>query len=600
MKNIIIKYSAFILLSGLIMPAFAQRGDTTITYDATFEGNRRLFLRDANKISIWPQTRDSVVQMTTIQYTTIPTPKAAFIEPKLIPAAKINVDEKLSYLYRGYIKAGYGTYNTVPVDFYYTDGRSKKGTFGIHYQLLRGDGVPLDDQDSIPDSYSDNRAEVWGKWFFKKTQLVSKLNWERNVSHWYGVDVKNDYRGPPFDSLIFKQRMNTIGGGVSFLSYQRDTGDFNFNGDMYLRNSVDMHKNNETNFDILLHGRMLQDSTLYGMDVGVNYNKFKFDGPKLDGINLLSDSVAYDENDRQFQQRNWDNVIIKFVPTASTSWRGLRAKVGAGIYIEGRGSNPGHFYPLAEVSYNILNGIIVPYAGIRGSTEPTTYLSLYRENPFVQTFPSLRNRNNKLDAYLGIGGAVSHAVSYSVGFNYQEFGNFAYFINDSITYPQNNYYTFGNVFHVIYDNLTAYNFHGEVAIYAGEKWKANIRGDYYMYKTDLERHAWHQPALKFLANAQYNLKSKFIIGTDIFYIGSRWAKSTVPVKGVEPIIDGQFTGYEYKLKGFLDANFKVEYRYNKRLSAWTQFNNAFAMKYQRWGGYNNQQFLAMLGATYAF
>src|SRR5688500_12679952 len=124
---------------------------TTIIWD--FHGDLRLFLRDANKLNVWPQTKDSVVEMTSIKYTTLPTPKAVTIDPKLIAAAKINVEEKLPYLYKGYIKAGYGTYNTLPIDFYFTDGRSKKGTYGVHYQFLRGDGVPLDDKDSIPDRY---------------------------------------------------------------------------------------------------------------------------------------------------------------------------------------------------------------------------------------------------------------------------------------------------------------------------------------------------------------------------------------------------------------------------------------------------------------
>jgi hypothetical protein len=574
--------------------------DTTINYDFTVPGNRRLFLRDANKISIWPQTKDSVVQMTKIQYTTLPTPKAITIEPLPIPAAKINVDEKLGYLYRGYIKAGYGTYNTIPVDFYFTDGRSKKGTYGIHYQLLRGDGVPLDDADSIPDRYSDNRLEAWGKWFFKKTQLIGKMNWERNVTHWYGVDLKNNFaEGPVFDSLNFDQRVNTIGGGLQFLTYQRDTGDFNFNAEMSLRNTTDIFKNSETNFDILVHGRMLEENNLYSMDVGVNYNKFKFDGPKLDGSNLDLQHAGFDPDDNIFRDRSWDNAIIKFIPTASTTWRDLRAKVGAGIYIEARGDQQGHFYPLAEVSYNILKGLIVPYAGLSGSTEPTTYLSLYRQNPFIQSFPKLKNLNNKLDAYAGVGGAISHAVSYNVGFNYREFANFAYFINDTLTFADAGYYSWGNVFTVLYDNLTSYNFHGELAIYSGEKWKANIRGDYFKYETGREEKAWHQPSFKLLANGQYNMKNKFIIGTDIFYIGSRFAKSTVTYEDSQLLDTGEAIKIT-KLKGFLDANFKIEYRYNKRLSAWTQFNNAFALKYQRWGGFNNQQFLAMLGATYAF
>lgn len=587
---------SIIVASGSVL----AQTDTAVAmeYDFLIEGNRRLFLRDANKITIWPQTKDSVVQMTRINYTTLPTPTAITIEPRLIPAAKINVEEKLGYLYRGYIKAGWGSYNTTPVDFYFTDGRSKKGTYGIHYQLLRGDGVPLDDKDSIPDRYSDNRAEAWGKWFFKKTQLVGKFNWERNVTHWYGIDLKNDYSGPAFDSLDFNQRMNTFGGALSYLSYQRDTGDFNFNADVALRNSRDIYQNSETNFDILAHGRMLKDSTLFSADFGINYNTFNFFGPNLNGNDAAVENTA--GVDTVFRQRESDNAIVKFVPTASTTWRGLRAKVGAGVYIDARSDQKGHFYPLAEVSYNILDGIIVPFAGMRGNMEPTTYLSLYRQNPFIQSFPKLKNLNNKLEAYVGIGGAISQAVSYKAGFTYRRFGDFAYFINDSITSALGSYYTWGNVFSVIYDDLTSYNVYAELALYSGEKWKANARADYYRYETHTAEYAWHQPGLKIMANGQYNLKNKFIIGTDIFYIGSRWAKSTVPVAGVTPRMEDGHTSYEYKLKGFLDANFKVEYRYNKRLSAWVQFNNAFAMKYQRWGGYQAQQFLATLGATYSF
>lgn len=586
-----------------VVACMGLQAQDSLTFDVTFGGDRRLFLRDANKLSVWPQTRDSVVQMTSIKYTTLPTPKAITINPALIAAAKINVEEKLPYLYKAYLKAGYGSYNTVPVDFYFTDGRSKKGTYGVHYQYLRGDGVPLNDADSIPDRYSDNKAEVWGKWFWKKHQLLGKANWERNVSHFYGVDLQNNYEGPVFDSLQFDQRMNTFGGGFSFLTYERDTGDFNYSADVYLRGSKDFYKNEETNFDILLHGRTLKDSTLYSMDFGVNYNNFRFFGPQLDGTNLNTfQDFAYSSDDRQYRNRERENAIVKFVPTASTTWRNLRAKVGAGIYIEGNSSQPGHFYPLLEASYSMFKGIVVPYAGVRGSTEPTTYLSLYQQNPFIQTFPRLKNKNNKLDLYGGIGGAVSSTVSYSVGVNYYEWANFAYFINDSLRDVASGRYSWGNQFTLLYDNLDAINFHGELAIYAGEKWKGNIRADYFNY-TGLgnQDHAWHQPNLKLMANGQYNLKNKFIISTDIFYIGARWAKSLVPVEGVEPAVDiYSMPYYQYKLKGFLDANFRVEYRYNKRLSAWVQFNNAFAMKYQRWGGYNNQQFLATLGASYSF
>jgi outer membrane cobalamin receptor len=61
--------------------------------------------------------------------------------------------------------------------------------------------------------------------------------------------------------------------------------------------------------------------------------------------------------------------------------------------------------------------------------------------------------------------------------------------------------------------------------------------------------------------------------------------------------DGSYT---VDLKGYLDANLNVEYRYTKRISAWVRLNNLLASNYQRWNMYPVQRFNAMLGATYSF
>jgi hypothetical protein len=177
-----------------------------------------------------------------------------------------------------------------------------------------------------------------------------------------------------------------------------------------------------------------------------------------------------------------------------------------------------------------------------------------------------------------------------VGVNHFTWANFAYFVNDSIA-------SVGNRFAVVYDDLKALNVHGELAVYSGEKWKANIRGDYFHYTPGREARPWHQPELKIMASGQYNMSNKLIVGMDLFYLGTRWAKSNVAVEGIDPQEDGT---YHVELKGFLDANLKVEYRYNKRLSGWVQMHNALASRYQRWNAFNNQRFLGLMGATYAF
>ena len=58
--------------------------------------------------------------------------------------------------------------------------------------------------------------------------------------------------------------------------------------------------------------------------------------------------------------------------------------------------------------------------------------------------------------------------------------------------------------------------------------------------------------------------------------------------------------YIYSLKPFLDMNLGVEYRYNKRISAFINFNNFTASNYQRWSSYPVQSINIFGGATFSF
>ncbi|MCC6599197.1 MAG: hypothetical protein IT223_00820 [Crocinitomicaceae bacterium] len=250
-STIIVMNPLFVLVAVMMTLGATAQIDSTLTQSAEFEGERRIFLRDANKLSTNPLVKEQVSEMTSIKYTTLPTRKIATIEPQLIKAAKINVDEKLGKLYKGYVKAGYGTFFTPIGDFFYTDGRSKNGTFGVHYQhLSSAGGVTPNDKDSIPDNFSDNKAEIWGKYFFQKSMIQGGFNWERNVYHWYGIDNNlfdaSDSR-VKMDQL--KQRLNTFGGNASYQTYHRDTSELNYRFDLAIRGTNDLFKGRETNID---------------------------------------------------------------------------------------------------------------------------------------------------------------------------------------------------------------------------------------------------------------------------------------------------------------------------------------------------------------
>jgi hypothetical protein len=588
-------HSLMMLMALVCQGSLIAQYDTTLSMESEFVNNRKLFLRDANKLSLAPEIKVQEVPMTGIQYSTLPTRKNFDIQPSLIAAAKVNVDEKLPYYYRGFVRAGFGSYNTVPAELYYTDGRSKKGTFGMHYQLLRSDGVLLNDKDSIPDRYSDNRGELWGKRFFKKFTLGGYAKWERNVTHWYGFNNTDTsiIKRVIMDSL--RQRLNSYSGHVYYETFNRDSSDWNYDFDLGMRKTMDLYKENETNIDFKSSGHRLMDSERYNLEVGFNYNKFNYFGPRIDRRGQFTDAYV--------QQRSWDNGVIKLGGTVQTTWRDLRAKVGAGIYFDLKDlDRPARAYPILEVNYNIAHGIVVPYAGVSGSTVPTTFYSLYSENPFINTFPNLRNLNNRLHAYGGIGGSISRSLSYKVGVNYLSQENFAYFINDSIYFNSPSVApallrSVGNRFNVVYDNLKTFNVFGELALYESQKWKANLRGDWFQYQSGSQAHAWQQPGLKITANGQYQMRDKIFLTADVFYIGKRWVKSNIVVAGQERAADGS---YQYTLKGFLDLNLRAEYRYNKRISVWAQVSNALSLKYQRYSAYPTQRLLGILGFSFSF
>jgi hypothetical protein len=58
--------------------------------------------------------------------------------------------------------------------------------------------------------------------------------------------------------------------------------------------------------------------------------------------------------------------------------------------------------------------------------------------------------------------------------------------------------------------------------------------------------------------------------------------------------------YIYKLKPFIDMNLSLEYRYNKKVSAFIQFNNFTARKYQYWNNFPVQSINIMGGVTISF
>jgi hypothetical protein len=558
--------------------------DTTLVQSASFVGDLNIFLKDANKINVQPFVIENTdMGWTSLKYAMLPTRQVPFTQPATIGSSAFPMEKKLKKLQRGFIDIGMGTYVTPKVDFYFTEGRSKKGDWGVHYHHQSANSsTTVNDRVPISTTYSDNAATLWGKRFYKNFQGEGSVNWTRNVSRWYGVD-------PLFvDSVTtvgMKQRMNAYQAKVGFRSYERDSAEVNWWGQANYRLAQDAWKGNENFVDVQGGLSKLVKSEVFSADLGLTYNSFN-----AFGYNWSNDVVnKFEPNDTTKAMRNYDNAVIRFVPTAYTVWKDLRVKIGMGMYLQSRGAQRGYFYPQGEISYSILKGIIVPYVGVKGSLAQQTYYGLYQQNPFVVTQPQLINTNNKIQAYGGINGSISRRVNYMTGVEYNRTENFAFFQRDSL-------FSFGNMQNVIYGDLTEMKIKGEVEVLGGKTWDAKLGGSY-SYFVSTEDHAWNLPNLKIYGVGKYRLNDQWNFQLQAYYIGERWAKSVSPMMNV---VKNEQGFYEYKMKAFIDANIKVSYEYNERLSAYVQVNNILSQKYYLYSGFQSQHILAFLGAAYSF
>lgn len=560
--------NTFICLGALFMTTMSFAQGDSLEMDLTIVGDLDLILRDAKKLQTSPELKESLVELPTISYTLIPNKQQVDIITKPIKPAKVTVEPPISKLYKGYIRGGFGVYTTPLVDLYYMDDRSRDGSWGVQYHHLSSAGETAL-ADSIPDSFSNNSATIWGRKYLKKHSLEGALDYDRNVVNYFGFDPQL-YWDTPLDNL--EQRFTNVKGQLEMKSYYRDSSKMNFASNIAFRNFRDAYEGVENNVDFNLHGRKYVKDELYSVDLGINYNDFQF--------NRLSDG----------DKLNQDNVLVSIQPMATTRKGNFLVKFGMGLWLDTRGDRPVHFYPLAEAAYSLLDDLFIPYAGVRGNLEQNTYQSITDFNSFVLTDIELENTNKRLQLYGGIRGTLSSSTSFNVNVSQTNYEDFLYFVNDSA-------FSNGNQFAALYDDLKVFKLHGEVSVNTKDNFRFQLSADYNLYNPDFEANAWYQPTTRFTLTTGYNLQDKLLVNLDLFSEGKRKAKSLVQVREGTLENDGSYT---VDLKAYLDANLSIEYRYTKRLSGFVRLNNFLASKYQRWNQYNIQRFNAMMGATYSF
>ncbi|MGI8893135.1 MAG: hypothetical protein ACR2GN_06710 [Bacteroidia bacterium] len=569
MKTLRTLFIFTLILYSTIVSVYAQtKGveDETIIVVKPYQAT----LSDAFKISETPVRDTSVIIVSELKYV-INSAKAEteYTVPEIKPV-KIK-DEPIPKLYRSYLKGGVGNYATRYGEFFYNSIRSKNYSAGAHIKHISSQGKIKDVGSPF---YSENFIKGYGERFFNNSTLSGEMSFDRDVVNYYGYDL-NLIDDTTFSILKRKQRFDYFDVAVRYKNNTLKKDQFDYNAGIKFYTLKDKYENIERNF-------------LFDLSGGTNVNQFYL------GVNTEIDVTNLSD-----QGDNYKNNIFSIVPYASTKIEAL--DISAGVRFTGISLGHGtkfRFHPDINASFKLVENYLIVFAEVTGKMHKNNFRTLTQLNPFYQPniinginqepviFNSMAaNSETKIDFTTGLKGTFSNSMSYNTWINYKSINDLPLFVNN---YNE----IIANTFILNYDDVNVLNLHGEIGFHQTEKIRFIAKGDFYKYTMTAEEFPWHYPTSEITLTSTYNLADKIILKGDIFYVGKRYAKNILdenlnPLKPIE-------------LKGYLDLNLGVDYRYTKILSFFFNLNNIGAAKYQYWNNYPAQRFNILGGLTFAF
>ena len=575
MRSRINSYRILIILCFVpcILPLMVNAQDELDSLQIRVIGEYDPTIADAYKISDFPKIEYASPAKPKLKYGIISDKFTSDFEVVPVKPARIK-GEHLKKLYRGYVKIAGGSPGIFAADGYYNSLRSKRKSWGVRINHFSTSGNVADVGFS---GFSETGASLYGKKFFKKHTLSGGLDYDMNSLHFYGFNMTNALIAGLGESVTGKdatlQKFNVIGGHSRLLSHHKDSSALNYDIKFNYYNLTDNYQTMENNFN------MSVDFTRY-IEKEFMHIHFKIDH---------NDDRYYKDAD---SMRILTNTVLTLRPQISTQGPKYMFTVGLNgvLNVIGDLNAFGKIYPRVYFSYNLVKDIMIPYVGIGGGLERQSIRSLSLLNPFILTDlnddfnnTSVNNTINSIKFYGGVKGEFNSSSSFNVSITRDKLDNQFFFVNDTMS-------TLNNQFGVVYDNVAQFKLQGEMSYDIREKIKLMLVGEINEYKMDLQEKPWHKPAYHISFLGSYNLQEKIIAKLDVFAIGEQYARE----------YDDKGAPVAVKLKGVVDLNLELEYRYTKKLSAYLKLNNLMAQRYNRWNGYPTMRFNFLGGLTYIF
>ena len=542
-------------------------------------GNRTI--EPAYRMIEGPKILDTIITTNVAEYPLLALQRETIIAVENIFPATIKTDPLLDQFYNSYLKLGIGSKLMPLGEFYFDSKRSRKYVYGAHVKHLSSFGNL---ENYAPSTFDRTKAALYGSLNENNYTLRSQLHYNNQGLNYYGlIDTTGSVSR---DSIA--QRYQDIGGSFDFIYHKKDSATFNYRvGAEYTNFS-----SKKPIIDSLIKWRAVENyfafrsgltykggKEIYDVDLNLRYNAYEYGSPGDTCLSAIDTGIV----------RN--NTVINLKPTISTFSKDnrFRARIGVDLTVDIADSSRVYIYPLAELKYSLFNDIFIPYLGVKGGMKQQSIKSLTADNEFMLPNVIMRNENTVVDLYGGIKGTLSKRISFNVGASFAKINDKVFFVTDTL-------YAMGNKFNLVYDSLNLLTIEGALSYQLMEKIKIDAIGKFFSYDLNNIPYPWNLPQWQVVVRGSYNLFDKFLVNLDADIEGGR---NALVYKAVDGVIEENQQLIK-PLGTIIDLNLGLEYRYNKRISAFLQLNNFASQRYMRWYNYPVQSFQIMGGITARF
>lgn len=571
MKSASIKF----ILSCMVLFAYALKinaqelkqktgdvGDEQVTVVKAYQPT----LSDAIKISDVPQKDETIFTVPDLEYNI----ESKKLESKynITPIKPVKIkDENIKKLYRGFVKAGYGNYNTPYGEIFYNALRSKEFDAGIHFKHLSssgsisGFGFP---------GFSENQLELFGKKYFENAVLSANIDYNRNAVHYYGYNPVTDGLQSKSSTL---HRMGIFDADFSLASSHNDKDKLDYKAGLGFYGYSDNVEQSETDFVIGgMIGKHLSSDNYLKADLTIDISSSEFPPPVTLNQGAINPIRA-------------NRTIFRINPRYEFTKNGILISAGGNVAIESAYDETHyHLYPFINIKYPLIKEEFSVFGQLSGELRKNSIRSLNKENPFLTPSPVaannvLINTNNKFDLRGGFIAKIDNQLQLTAWAGFSRLIDDAFYINSLNT-------TGSTTYGFTYFNNSQLNIHAELEYLYGEKLKLNAKTDYFTYSISDNQKPWFKPAFLLTVGGSYNIADKIYTKAELYYTGTRTALS-INENGSS-------------LKAYADLNLGFDYRYSKVLSIFVQINNLTATRYFKWYNYPSYKLNVMGGLTYSF